>query len=131
MTIPGVAALVSVAVLLACDGRGPRPELTTYRLSGSVYEMTPAGSVPVDGALIEETFTHQHTTTDGGGFYSLYGLYARTSTFRTSKPGYNTEKRNVTITGDVRISIRLKRISTGDSSFGGGIALPIQGAKQP
>jgi hypothetical protein len=72
------------------------PRIAIYSLSGVVSEVTPAGLVPVDGALVEESsceedappsppffpsgacqiYVSQTTKTDRKGFYSFSGLYS-------------------------------------------------------
>ena len=128
-------AVVCVALLLSgCHGsRGPFEQgpLATYRLSGTVSEVTPTGHLPVEGARIEETQTHQHTTTDVVGFYSLSGLYGTKSTFLASKPGYRSDMRVLTISRDARLDLQLHRAGTSFSSSRAPFALPGQEAKQP
>jgi Carboxypeptidase regulatory-like domain len=115
MTIWRGTAVVGVALgLSACNGHRtssfPGAPLSTCRLSGAVSEMTPNGPMPLEGVQIEETRTHQHTTTDEGGFYDLSGLYAATNTFRASRPGYLTETVVVAITGNQRLDLQLRRV---------------------
>ena len=112
-------------------GRDPRGPLVTFRLSGAVAEMTPNGPSPVAGVRIEETSTHQNTTTDNAGFYILSGLYPAKSTFWASKPGYVTEETALTISADTQLNLQLHRAAARSSSSRGSIPLPRQEAKQP
>ena len=132
MKIWACPAVVCAALLLSgCHSGFDRGPLATYRLSGTISEETPTGHMPVEGVRIEETQTHQHTTTDVGGFYSLFGLYATKSTFLASKPGYLSEQQALIIRGDTRLNLQLRRVGTSPSSSLSPFALPRQEPKQP
>jgi hypothetical protein len=133
ITICHRPGIVGLALLLsACDGGRPPSDtvpLATYRLSGQVTEMTATGPAPLEGVRIEESATHQQTTTDAGGFYILSGLYAARSRFEIGKAGYLTESKTLSISGDTRLSLQLRKIPSAGSSSRGSFALPVQEAK--
>ena len=129
--IPAMA--IMALALSACDNHGLRSHggpLVTFTLSGAVAEMTPNGPSPVAGVRIEETSTHQNTTTDDAGFYILSGLYTSKSTFAVSKPGYVTDETALTISADTELNPQLHRAVTWNSSSGGSIPLPGRQAKR-
>jgi len=87
--------------------------MTGQSLSGKV---TDVGGEPLAGAgvLIEGTFTGVHT--DAAGNYILTGLKAGYYTLRYSFMGYETQIREIHVTGDMieDVSLRLKTIVTND-----------------
>jgi hypothetical protein len=90
----------------------PTPTRPTSSLSGLVFAETPSGLVPVDGARVrlEIGSFRLDTTTDQNGLYTLSGLYDGNSSITTSKDGYDTDTRNVTIAGGgARLDIRVVR----------------------
>lgn len=117
---------VSLATLIwACGGGNQSASLTspsapplsagpspTYTLSGVVSEATPAGPAPIEGAQVEESNRHVAARTDRNGFFSLSGLFAGSSSILVSKENYETDRRTVTINGDTRLDIQLRRRPT-------------------
>jgi carboxypeptidase family protein len=84
------------------------PRVAVYTLSGVVSEETPAGLVPIEGALVEEyscedvppsppffgnacpVLMYQATTTDKNGAYRFAGLYGGTrNSIGASKEGFD------------------------------------------
>ena len=109
-----LAVAVSLAVLLYGCGRSPAvptpvpaPTRPTSTLSGLVFAMAPAGLAPVAGAQVrlEIGSFRLDATTDPNGFYRMSGLYEGSSAVSTSRDGYDTDTRKVTINGDVRLDI--------------------------
>lgn len=83
----------------------------TPTLSGVVTEMTPAGPVPVEGAIVYRAVTSgwRAATTDEGGAYSIPGLIDGASSVTTDKAGYQDHKQVVTMNGDTRLDIQIAR----------------------
>ena len=83
----------------------------TATLCGLVFADTPSGLEPVDGARVrlEIGSLRQDATTDQTGRYYLSGLYDGVSSISTSKDGYDPDTRQVSISGDVRLDIRVVR----------------------
>lgn len=85
----------------------------THTLSGKVTEATSAGEVPLEGVLVQRTIAigsgYQYGVTDEDGVYRIVGLYPGTSPFAAFKDGYHTESRDVSIQGDERLDIRMRR----------------------
>ena len=85
----------------------------TPTLTGFVSESTPAGRVPVVGAVVYRRYpAGGHTTlTDQNGFYELRGLVAGTDGVMAYMDGYAWEWRDVTLDfdGDTRFDIELVR----------------------
>ncbi len=114
---------LSVAVSLAasmwaCNGSPTAPSAPpvpptrpTSTLSGLVFTVTPTGLAPVDGARVrlEIGSFRLDTTTDQNGLYTLSGLYDGISSVLTSKDGYDTDTRQLTISGDTQLDIRVVR----------------------
>jgi hypothetical protein len=85
----------------------PRP---TFTLSGLVLTQTPTGLAPVEGARVRlELGSLRDATSDQNGLYTLSGLYEGNGTVSTTRDGYDTDTRMVTISGDVRLDISLVR----------------------
>jgi Carboxypeptidase regulatory-like domain len=112
-------AAASLALLTwACDG-GSRSSSTTSptavlaptrptgTLSGLVFAITPTGLRPVDGATVrlEIGSYRQDALTDQNGRYRLTALYDGSSSVTTTRAGYDTDTRKVTISGDVLFDI--------------------------
>lgn len=82
-------------------------------LSGVVSEMTAAGFMPVEGAKVELRIGFSHfATTDQNGLYSLSGVAAGNGSLSTTKHGYSSDRRTVTVSGDTRLDIQVVRIPT-------------------
>jgi hypothetical protein len=94
----------------ACSSPNAPSAPTTYTVSGTVSEVTAAGVQPVEGAQIEETATHQRTTTDANGVYHISGLQALSHSISASKSGYATTSSMVIISGDTHLDLRIVRI---------------------
>lgn len=80
-------------------------------LSGTVTEMTEAGELPVDGAIVYRAMSSgwREATTNKDGFYSMPGVGSGTEVVEVHKNGYRTEKRSVAINGDTRLDVQLVR----------------------
>jgi hypothetical protein len=74
--------------------------------------VTAAGSVPVEGARVEERRFGQAVMTDASGRYSIAGLNAMSRAVSITKEGYATSTTTVTLSGDTQLDIRLERIAT-------------------
>ena len=61
------------------------------------------------GVLIRDESASKSTTTDEQGRYSLQGLHAPERIISFSKPGYISDRRLVTISGDTRLDIEIAR----------------------
>ena len=61
---------------------------------------------------MEEATSQQRAVTDVNGFYSIPGLYATSSSVTASKPGYVTDTRRLTISGDTQLDIVVGRVVT-------------------
>jgi Carboxypeptidase regulatory-like domain len=87
------------------------PTRPTSTLSGLVFGMTPAGLAPIEGARVrlEIGSFRADAMSDQNGLYTLSGLYEGSSTVTTTKDGYETDTRKVTISGDVQLDIRVVR----------------------
>lgn len=83
----------------------------TFTLSGVVFETTPGGRVPIQGATVSRSYGSgwQNSTTDDRGFYSIPGLYTRTDVVSVGKPGYERKETTLPIGGDTRFDIELVR----------------------
>lgn len=83
----------------------------TPTLSGVVTEMTPAGPVPVEGAIVYRAVTSgwREATTDETGVYRIPGLIDGPSSVATKKDGYQDHEQGVTIKGDTRLDIQIAR----------------------
>ncbi len=83
----------------------------TFTLSGVVTEMSPAGSVPVEGAYVARAAVGgwQSAKTDKDGFYAIPGLFNASREVESGKSGYVTLKRTVIVSGDTRLDITLTR----------------------
>ena len=111
-------ATASVAFLMwacaACSGSSSptspsTPTQPTSTLSGLVFAETPSGPAPVVGARVrlEIGSFRLDANTDQNGLYTLSGLHEGLSTVSTTRDGYDSDTRNVTISGDVRLDIRI------------------------
>ena len=94
------------AVVTGSDGKDVTKSLSvivlpqnTFLLVGAVTDAE-LGS-PVAGARVELANSSISSTTDGTGFYRLYGV-PLTAEIRISAPGYNTLIRSLDLSGDSR-----------------------------
>lgn len=80
-----------------------------YTISGVVFEVTPSGRVPIEGALVL-IMNDQHLTTDHNGFFSLAGIYNNDAhTASVFKDGYQSLHKTVRVYGDTRVEFQLVR----------------------
>ena len=87
-----------------------------HTVSGSVFEMTSSGRVPVEGVYVTGSWDYP-VTTDGNGSFSLSVCGASPCSFYNgdrlnvfvSKDGYQPDRKDVTIDGDVRLDFQLVR----------------------
>ena len=121
----GSRAVAGVALALltwACDGGNrsssltspnalPAPTRPNSTLSGVVFTVEPTGLAPLADARVRLDIGsfRLDATTDQNGLYSMSGLYEGSSSITTSRDGYDTDTRKVTISGDVRLDIRVVR----------------------
>jgi len=99
----------------ACDGKPPSTPTSpgapaTYVLSGVISADTPAGQPPVEGARVR--VGSRETRSGFDGRYSISGMAAGSHSVSTSKDGFETDTRSVTITADTRLDIFVARIRT-------------------
>ena len=98
----------------------PPAQPYTYTVSGVVFELTPTGRLPVEGALVEDVSCDplhtscsnvvQTATTDLNGFYRLSGLSGSQVHFLwLSKEGYRAGEQFATFVTDTRLDIELVR----------------------
>jgi len=143
--ITGAVSTVGLGILIsACDGDrspiapGPPPPgapLATYSLSGVVSEMTPMGLVAVEGVTVQEANSRRQTLTDAAGLYSFAGLSGSSNSVSASKPGYLTQTRTLSISGDTRLDLQVDRIVTNNTLSGvvfeatAGGRVPIEGVE--
>ncbi len=83
----------------------------TPTLSGTITEMTPAGRVPVAGALVSRGVPAgwQSAYTDEDGLYTIRGLTTGTDEVSVGKEGYQRESRQLLLTGDTQLDLQLTR----------------------
>ena len=110
----GLRLLSALAVMASAYGcaespaaPAPAPALST--LSGTVTEVTDTGVEPVSGVLVVDGASSKSTTTDERGRYSLVGLRAADSIISSTKAGYLSDRRPVTINGATRLDIEVAR----------------------
>jgi hypothetical protein len=130
-----VLVLVSVILMSACNGAAPISNpiapspstpsvpavpLSTYTVSGVIFEVTPSGRVPVEGVLVEDVSCDpphsscsnvaQTATTDLNGFYRLSGLpTSQVHYLWLSKQGYRAGEEAATFSADTGLDIELVR----------------------
>ena len=91
----------------------PTPGTTaTYTVSGVVTAMTAAGLVLVADVLIEEGRSHEIARTDEHGTYSLSRVPAGTAELRATKDGYELSRSQISVSGDMRLDIRIVAFTT-------------------
>ena len=66
----------------------------------------------LEGVQVQEASSQQRAITDGNGLYSISGLHMTNSSVTASKPGYVTDTRSLTISGDTRLDIVVSPIVT-------------------
>ena len=96
-------------VATAPSAASPEP---TYTLSGTVVEATESGSTPVEGVRVDAGLPRRSALTNTSGVFSISGLSASRSDVVTSKFGYSTNTRTVTLTGDMRLDLTVNRLPT-------------------
>jgi hypothetical protein len=79
-----------------------------HTLSGFVFEVTPAGRVPVEGVLAV-LLQDQYLTTDSNGFFSLDDVYNGDHTASLSKDGFQPLHQTIRVSGNTRIEFQLVR----------------------
>ena len=80
-----------------------------HTVSGVVFEMTPSGRVPVEGARVHWSETHVDYLTDATGFYSVSGVFNGFHTLVVGKEGYQEAVKQMTSNGDTLFDIQLVR----------------------
>jgi hypothetical protein len=125
--------LISAVLLSACDGGGrpptaptaatpapvPAAPLVTYTLFGTIFEVTPAGRVPVEGVGVYcdgcgSPEGHTQAYTDADGLYSFAWSRNGPTPLLVGKAGYDVvgnanEPIVATVVGDTRFDIELAR----------------------
>jgi len=110
-------ALVTTALALsistaACSNTPAPPSSPTAAsrptasLSGLVFSTTADGLVPVEGATVQVA-GYATGTTDRSGAYHVSALYDGSQTVTTSRVGYDSDTRSVSVSGDTQADIRL------------------------
>jgi hypothetical protein len=152
--LSGFLGLLFVAALAGCEGSSPsaptlpstpstpapqptvrptpgRPAMLDVTLSGVVFELTPSGRAPIEGATLHcgacGAETHAWAYTDSNGFYEFIGVWPDglpVTVIWVDKDGfgdppglptpglprpYGPGSRAVTIHGDTRFDIELVR----------------------
>ena len=149
--LSGFLVLIFVAALAACEGANPSaptlpstspqqptarftpsiPVMLDVKLSGVVFELTPSGRAPIEGATLHcgacGAETHAWAYTDSKGFYEFIGVWPDgfpVTVIWVDKDGfgdppglptpglprpYGPGSRAVTIDGDTRFDIELVR----------------------
>jgi Carboxypeptidase regulatory-like domain len=78
-----------------------------HTLSGVVFEMTPSGRVPLEGAAVEWIHDIYETTSDG--FFTFSGVFNGANALSASKEGYQKVFLTPMVKGDSRFDIQLVR----------------------
>jgi hypothetical protein len=101
----GVVLIVIVAS--ACDSRSSVPSApsTVPQAVAPTSTFTLAGVINEALEGVQVRIGPQHAMTDGNGYYSIPGITA--GEIWATKLGYRTEKRNVTLSTDTRLDMRL------------------------
>ena len=114
---------VTLMVALAAAGCGerdsilsPSPELpaplappATFTISGAIVESTESGPVALEGAVVENAFTHEVAVTDSEGVYSMGGIPTGLAQLSISKEGFETQLVDTMVDSDERIDVTLVR----------------------
>jgi hypothetical protein len=104
----------------------PNPIVFDSTLSGLVYEVTPSGRVPIEGADVEigvcppkggAPLGYEKARTDATGFYAVGDMCNGVTYVWVSKPGYKTNPPRqcdgdcvyATVAGDTKFDIELVR----------------------
>ena len=82
--------------------------LPIYAVSGTVYEDTEDGPIPVPGVFVNNGEIHDSARTDATGTYRVLALRGAAQ-ISFSKSGYVDQTRAVVMEGDVRLDVRLVR----------------------
>lgn len=83
----------------------------SFTVSGLVFENTPQGPSPLEGAGVSLGYGTGwlNTTTDANGLYRIEGVQYWTETFVVGKEGFQKFEREISIKGDTRLDIELVR----------------------
>jgi Carboxypeptidase regulatory-like domain len=103
-------------------------QVTTFTISGVVFELTAAGRAPLDNVDLycdscgEIGVGHTFTRTDTNGYYTFVGVFAGSNPIQVSKAGYQDPAgvligsgspqwymRQVSVVGNTRLDIELVR----------------------
>ena len=82
--------------------------LPIYAVSGTVYEDTEDGPIPVPGVYVNNSEIHDSGTTDANGAYRVFALRGGAS-ISFSKNGYVEQAHTIVMESDVRLDVRLVR----------------------
>jgi hypothetical protein len=114
------AFVASLALLASgCEGPGPVIPLVptsppapsaTYTLSGTVYEETTAGTIPVDGAAVAVSSSSLRIVTDKQGSFTVAGVLPLLTSMSVTKYGFVTAAKSIVVSGDTRIDVQLSRM---------------------
>jgi hypothetical protein len=86
----------------------PVPE-GTFTVSGVVSEAVGGVLVPLEAVHVEDSNRHYSVNTASDGSYTVRDVAAGTAYFYIAKQGFRPETRQFTLTGDMRLDIRLIR----------------------
>ena len=120
-----IAAAASFALALAAAACGESSSITTptppsvtvpapvatFSVSGTIFEATESGSMPLEGASVLNWATDEATTTDSAGFYRIGGLRVGFAQLIVAKEGYEERLIEVMIDGDTQVDAVLVRQS--------------------
>jgi hypothetical protein len=82
---------------------------TAHDLSGVVYEATHAGTLALEGALVEERLSRSAVHTDSRGIYRFPSLPGGDLWLVVSKHGYETQDVELDLAGDMAVDVELVR----------------------
>ena len=102
---------VSAFATLTADGRVDLQVVrNVFTVSGFVFELSPAGRLPLEGAWVYIESWHGYGQTHRHGLFRVGGLKAGgPGEIRVEKDGYQTEARPITIAGDQELEFQLGR----------------------